>query len=26
VDSQPECGTTMTWWLPCMSQPQLSTV
>jgi PAS domain S-box-containing protein len=26
ADSQPGCGTTMTWWLPCVCQPQLSTV
>jgi len=26
ADSQPGFGTTMTWWLPCVCQPQLSTV
>ena len=26
VESQPGVGTTMTWWLPCVCQPQLSTV
>ncbi len=26
ADSQPGCGTTMSWWLPCVCQPQLSTV
>ena len=26
VESQPERGTAMTWWLPCVCQPQLSTV
>ena len=26
ADSQPGCGTTMTWWLPCSCQSQLSTV
>ncbi|MDH5701133.1 MAG: cell wall metabolism sensor histidine kinase WalK, partial [Nitrospirota bacterium] len=26
VESQSGVGTTMTWWLPCVCQPQLSTV
>jgi PAS domain S-box-containing protein len=26
AESQPNSGTTMTWWLPCVCQPQLSTV
>lgn len=26
AESQSGCGTTMTWWLPCVCQPQLSTV